>query len=167
MKLKSTAAALAFAIAGALAYNALTPRPKGTACCAVPLVAAANAMTTPAAKPAPKAQRKVIAYYFHGNYRCVSCRTIEAWTNKAIQDNFAADLKTGRLEWRVVNVETAGNEHFMKDYKLFTKSVVLSDMRNGKEANWKNLDKVWTLLRDETAFKNYVRDTVKASLKAK
>jgi hypothetical protein len=166
MKLISTARVLAIAAAGALAYSALTPQPKGLSCSAGPLMFAANAKPPAAAKPAPKAQRKVIAYYFHGNYRCTSCRTIEAWTKKAIQESFSADLKAGRLEWRVVNVETAGNEHFMKDYKLYTKSVVLSDVRNGKEAKFKNLDKVWTLLRDESAFKTYVRDEVKASLKA-
>ncbi|HEY3414117.1 MAG TPA: nitrophenyl compound nitroreductase subunit ArsF family protein [Armatimonadota bacterium] len=167
MIIKSIGKAIAFAIAGALAYNALTPKPRGAACYGGPLISVANARLSSTAKSEPRLQRKLIAYYFHGNYRCASCRTIEAWTNKAIRDNFPAELKAGRLEWRVVNVETAGNEHYMKDYKLFTKSVVLSDVRNGKEAKWKNLDKVWTLLRDEAAFKSYVRDEVKASLKAK
>jgi hypothetical protein len=167
MKLRSTAAVLGITLAGAFAYNALTPQQNGKACCGAPLISAAQAKAPPAAKPAPKVQRRLIAYYFHGNYRCTSCRTIEAWTKKTIEDNFAADLKAGRLEWRMVNVETSGNEHYMKDYKLFTKSVVLSDVRNGKEVKWNNLAKVWTLLGDEAAFKTYVRDEVKASLTAK
>ena len=66
-----------------------------------------------------------------------------------------------------VNVEVKGNEHFVKDYELYTKSVVLSETKNGKEVRWKNLDKVWTLLGDEAAFKKYVRDEVSAYLKGK
>jgi len=55
----------------------------------------------------------------------------------------------------------------VKDYELYTKSVVLSETKNGKEVRWKNLDKVWTLLGDEAAFKKYVRDEVSAYLKSK
>ena len=29
--------------------------------------------------------RKVVAYYFHGNMRCMTCRTIEAYAKEAIQ----------------------------------------------------------------------------------
>ena len=31
---------------------------------------------------------KVIAYYFHGNFRCTTCRTIEQYSNDAIHSYF-------------------------------------------------------------------------------
>lgn len=127
------------------------------------LVAAAS--VKPAAKPAPKVKRQVVASYFHGNFRCVSCKRIEAWTAETIKKDFAKDIKAGRLVWRVVNTDTKGNEHYKKDYQLYTKSVVLSDVKNGKETRWKNLERVWDLLHDEAAFKGYVHEEVAAYLK--
>ena len=109
-------------------------------------------------------ERKLIVYYFHTNFRCHSCITIEKLTRQAVNEGFADQLKNGRIEFKEINVEETGNEHFADDYKLYTKSVILSDMKSGKEASWKNLDKVWTLLRDEQKFINYVQTEVKALL---
>ena len=40
----------------------------------------------------------VIAYYLHGNFRCITCRTIEAYAEEAITKGFADELASGRLE---------------------------------------------------------------------
>jgi len=34
-------------------------------------------------------------------------------------------------------------------------------MVNGKEKQWKNLQKVWELVHDEKAFKEYIRSEIK------
>jgi hypothetical protein len=118
----------------------------------------------PAAPDSATVSRRVIAYYFHTTYRCSSCRKIEAYARTAIETGFAAEIAGGRLEWRVVNVETKGNEHFVKDYQLYTKSVVLSDQRSGREVRWKNLARVWELLGNEGAFVAYVQAETRAYL---
>lgn len=107
---------------------------------------------------------KVIAYYFHGIYRCATCRKIEDLTRQAIKEGFPEDLKQGRLEYRVVNVEQSGNEHFIKDYQLFTKSVIIVDMQGGKQMRWKNLNKVWEYVLNREAFLKYIQGEVKAYL---
>jgi hypothetical protein len=107
---------------------------------------------------------RVIAYYFHTTYRCASCRSIEAYSREAIESRFAGAIQDGRLVWRVVNVEAKGNEHFMKDYGLYTKSLVLVNEVKGKRPQWKNLAKVWELLPDKTRFVNYVPDEVEGYL---
>jgi len=107
---------------------------------------------------------KVIAYYFHGNFRCVSCVKIETLSRKAIMEGFADDLKSGRLEFRGVNVDEPQNRHFIDDYQLTSKSLVVVDLREGRQVRWKNLDKVWTLLDSEKEFVSYVRDGVSAFL---
>jgi hypothetical protein len=101
---------------------------------------------------------QVIAYYFHGNVRCASCLKIEAYTKEAIDSAFAGELKDNRLVWRVINTDSTCNEHYLTDYKLFTKSVVLSDLHDGKETRWANLDKVWELLTDQAKFHAYICD---------
>lgn len=77
--------------------------------------------------------QKVIAYYFHGNARCTSCLKIESYTKEAIYKNFENELKSGHLEWKAINVEETENKHFINEYKLHTKSVVIADILNGKQ----------------------------------
>ena len=95
-----------------------------------------------AADKAPAAAdpaRKVVAYYFHGKVRCSTCVKIEMYTDQTLTAAFPGELASGLLEWKPVNVNTQGNEHYTTDYQLYTKSVVLSELVNGKERRWKNL----------------------------
>jgi hypothetical protein len=108
---------------------------------------------------------KVIAYYFHGTFRCTTCRTIEEYSHDAIQTYFAKELGNGRLEFRLVNVEEPGNKHFIQDYQLVSKSLVLSLVSDGKETKSKNLADVWQLVRDKDKFLQYVKDEVEKFLK--
>ncbi len=108
---------------------------------------------------------RIIAYYFHTTNRCASCRAIEAYSREAIESAFGDELKDGRIVWKMVNVETKGNEHFVKDYRLYTKSLVLVREVRGKQAEWKNLEKVWQLLQDKPGFLRYVQDETRAYLK--
>lgn len=109
---------------------------------------------------------RVTAYYFHTSYRCASCRKIEAYAKEAIETGFPDELRDGRLVWRVVNVEDKGNEHFVKDYQLYTKSLILVDQQAAREDRWKNLEKVWQLLGDKKKFHSYVVGEVRAYLSA-
>jgi hypothetical protein len=46
-------------------------------------------------------------------------------------------------------------------------SVILSFQKNGKEASWKNLDKVWQLVYNEPEFRDYVKHEIAAGLAQK
>ncbi len=116
--------------------------------------------------PSSTEGRKVIAFYFHGNFRCVSCVKIETLSRKAITEGFPDDLKSGRLEFRGVNVDEPPNRHFIDDYQLTSKSLVVVEIKEGRQTRWKNLDKVWMLLDSEQEFVSYVRDGVSAFLKS-
>ena len=107
---------------------------------------------------------KVIAYYFHTAFRCITCRRIEAYSSEAIEQAFGNALKDGKLEWRVVNVDEHANRHFIRDYQLFTKSLILVKLKDGKQAEWKNLRRVWELVQRKEAFLRYVQDEVRSYL---
>ncbi len=115
----------------------------------------------------PQAKEKVTVYYFHQTARCMTCNRIEALTRQAVESGFADQIKAGRVEIKAVNVEEPGNRHFVDDYKLVTKSVVLVDGRKQKAGRWKNLERVWELVRNEEAFGKYVQSEVKAFLAGK
>ena len=107
---------------------------------------------------------KIIAYYFHRTARCHSCLTIEEYARQAIETGFALELQDGVVEWRPVNIEQKGNEHFEIDYSLSAQSLVVVKIENGKQAKWKTLSKVWDLLGDPTAFAKYVQGELRTYL---
>lgn len=109
---------------------------------------------------------QVIVYYFHGNFRCASCTHIEKLTKEAVESGFADHIKSGLLSFKTINIEKPGYGHFVQDYQLYTKSVVLSLVKGGKEVKFKNLDKVWEYLRDPNRFDDYVRSGVAEYLEA-
>ena len=108
---------------------------------------------------------KVIAYYFHGTFRCPTCHKLEQYSKEAIESNFKDVLTSGKLEFKVVNVEDKGNEHYGSDYQLYTKSLILSLVKDGKEIKWKNMDKIWEYVGNKQRFIDYVKSGVTDFLK--
>jgi hypothetical protein len=127
--------------------------------------AAKKKSKSPPKKTESKVTHKIVVYYFHGKFRCETCKRMEAYSTEAIKNGFPDQLKSGILEWQVVNVEEKGNEHFVKDYELFTKSLVMVEMKDGKQVRWKNLEKIWDLSTDKDAFVKYVKDEVSVYVK--
>ena len=116
--------------------------------------------TTGALKGVPAASkegRRVVAFYFHTTQRCVTCRMIETFTLEAIETGFSDDLEDRRLVWLPVNVQEPHHEHFIQDYQLTSKAVVLVEMVGEEQTRWKNLDQVWFLVRDKKAFQAYIQ----------
>jgi hypothetical protein len=112
-----------------------------------------------------KLSGKVIAYYFHGTMRCPTCHKLERYSKEIIEANFKDALASGKLEFKVINVEDKGNEHYAKDYQLYTKSLILSLIKNGKETKWINLDKIWEYVSNKEIFIDYVKSGVVGLLK--
>ena len=118
--------------------------------------------STTALAPAP---HQVVVSYFHGDVRCATCKKLEAYSREAVETTFAAEIAAGRLAFKMVNTDRPENEHFIKDYSLITKSLVVSEENDGKVVRWTNLDKIWTLVRgDQQAYADYVIAGVRAYL---
>jgi len=120
---------------------------------------------SPAAPTVQANESKVIAYYFHVTARCVTCRTIESYSREVVEQRFSGDIAKGRLEFRLVNVQQPENRHFVKDYQLFTKSLVLVRFEKGKQAEYKVLNDTWQLVGDKRAMQGYVEREVRDYLK--
>lgn len=117
-----------------------------------------------ASETSPALPDHVVAYYFHGNFRCASCKKIEEYSHDAIQMGFAKELKDGKLKFEVINVEEKPNRHFIRDYSLVTKSLVLALKDGEREVRFKNLDLVWQLLGSHDEFVAYVQNEVRGFL---
>lgn len=103
------------------------------------------------------AQHRVIVYYFHGTARCPTCRAIEEYTYEALVTGFPKELESGTLEWRPINVEESPNQHFINDYELVMRSVILADMVEDNQTRWKNLERIWEL-GNKDAFISYIQE---------
>lgn len=125
----------------------------------------------PAVKSGPKAPatakktvksvteaKTAIVYYFYTNTRCSSCKTLEVYTREAVEKHFASDYNGWKVEFKGVNVEEEPDKHFVQDYWLNSKSVVVQKFSGGKALKYAKLEKVWQLLGDKDGFLNYIAD---------
>ena len=114
------------------------------------------------AKPRPG---NLVVYYFHGGFRCPSCLKIEKYTKESVESNYKDQIKSGKIVFKIINIDVKGNEHFIMDYQLYTKSVIVSLVKDGKQTKWKNLPKVWEYLNNKPRFLSYIKDEVGQYLK--
>ena len=114
--------------------------------------------------PTLAVQDGVKVYYLHGNTRCPTCRTIEAYAQEAVQTGFADELKSGKIDWQVINYESPGNEHYATDYEVVAPNVVLAMFKDGKQVKWKGLPEVWEHVGDKAAFTAFVQTSLREFL---
>ena len=110
-------------------------------------------------------QNRVVVYYFHGDFRCSTCYKMEQYSKEAVETNFKDALASGKLEFKVINVEDRANQHYTKDYQLYTKTLILSLIKDDLEIRWKNMDKIWEYAGNKQSFIDYLKSGVDDFLK--
>jgi hypothetical protein len=110
-------------------------------------------------------QNRVVVYYFHGDFRCSTCYKMEQYSKEAVETNFKDALASGKLEFKVINVEDRANQHYTKDYQLYTKTLILSLIKDDLEIRWKNMDKIWEYAGNKQNFIGYLKSGVDDFLK--
>ena len=119
-----------------------------------------NKQTSAKESTSQATRSQVIAYYFHGTYRCSTCQTIEQYSREAIEQYFSKELDNKTLEFKPLNVDEPENKHYIQDYELFTKSLVIVLYKDDKQVKWKNLEDVWKYVGDKEKFYTYVKEEV-------
>ena len=147
-----------------LIVKAVSPAPQ-----TIPAMASSNAGSDSVARenagsPTPAMRDGVKVYYLHGNTRCPTCRTIEAYAREAVETGFGEELKSGRIAWEVINYELPGNERYATEYEVVAPNVVLAKIVGGNQVEWKGLPEVWEHVGDKTAFVKFVQDNLRQLL---
>lgn len=114
-----------------------------------------------------KTGRKVVVYYFHKNERPDICLQMEALTDERLMHAFPDELDEGTLEWRVINIDKPDNKHFVADFSLDGRSLIVTEMKDGTRLRWKNCKGVSSLVGNRVEYGRYVEDEVRAYLEAK
>lgn len=116
------------------------------------------------AAPAPAPD--LIVYYMDMGKDCSTCLNLESYTRAVLDTWFADELAAGRIAWRSVDVDLPENEHFIREYGLYTKSVVLVRLVDGAPVRFDSLSRIWELVYDKEAYMNYVRGEVLSFLES-
>ena len=107
-----------------------------------------------------------VVYYFMTSQRCENCINFENYTTEVMNTAFSDPVQEKKLSWEMINLDEPQNRHYIKEYSLITKSIILVHYRNGIQADWKNLDQIWNLVGDKAAFQNYISGEMKSFLGA-
>jgi hypothetical protein len=68
------------------------------------------------------------AIYFHAKHRCPTCETIEAYAHDAL----SSEIEQGNIAWKVADYTAEENKPIVKQCEVFTSTVVLLDVQDGK-----------------------------------
>jgi hypothetical protein len=102
----------------------------------------------------------LVVVNFHGAVRCNGCREIGKEAQAVVETDFGGDLKSGRMNWRVINFEAPANKHFIQDYGLTTSTLVLVRREHSRDVEWQRLDAVWDHLFDGPAMRSFLKQHI-------
>lgn len=94
---------------------------------------------------------------FRGSSYCPTCDIMQDLTTKLMDKEPA--MKD--VDFKVINFELPGNEHYLFDYDLYTTSIVLIEQRDGLTARWKNLYDSWEKAEKSDDYDGYIVSEVK------
>lgn len=106
----------------------------------------------------------VQVYYFHATKRCNTCTTIEQYSRKTIDSNFKEQLSNEILRFEMINFDEPENRHYLQDYQLLYRALVVVLYRDGKQVKYKNLEKIWQHKGNEADFSKYVKTEIESIL---
>lgn len=118
----------------------------------------------PAAPAADVPAPDLVVYYMDMGKDCSTCLNLESYTREALETFFADDLASGRIQWRTADLDAPANAHFVDEFGLYTKSVVLVRFEGGKQTRFDSLSRIWELVYDKEAYIAYIRDEVQGFL---
>ena len=96
-------------------------------------------------------------YYFHGNVRCTTCNKFEKLLKEVVETQFGDSMKNGILKLKIINIDEVSNTHYVQDYGLTAKSIVLEDNHSHRK-----LDDIWAMIRrGDNDFKSYIANNIR------
>lgn len=114
--------------------------------------------------PGKEDPTKVVAYYFHSQYTCISCIIMENYIKEALQQ-YPEQLRSGVLEFRSIDVDRPENRHYLQDFQVAANSVVLSLQSDDSVLRSSNLSGVFLYAGDKAKLIQYVGEEVERYLR--
>jgi len=125
-------------------------------------------MSSPTDATAPivaPGQDKVVVYYMHASFRCVTCNLVESMGEELLRTEFADAIKAGKVEWKAVDYQE--NNVLADRYNVGGNMIIVVKFHDGKEIENRRLDRVMELANNRSEFMSYVRSAIQELLEDK
>ena len=99
-------------------------------------------------------------YFFYNDIYCTTCEKLENYALQAIQVHYADELKLGLLQWRTLDMTAPENKHYVVDFGLYSKSIVLLAFNDGELTRFKNLEDIWDRIDNQEDYAQYIRTSL-------
>ena len=117
------------------------------------------------AKKDDAAKERVVVMYFHRTQRCPTCMKMGNYTEEAVKKGFVKELKSARVSLHFIDFQDEKNAAFTKAFEITGPTLIVAKGKGDEVAEYKNLQEMWTKVRDKDAFLEYVQTNVKSYLK--
>jgi len=101
---------------------------------------------------------------FHTTNRCVTCKAIEANTKYTLETYFAKELKSGKITFKVINIDEKENEKLAEKFQASGTSLFLNVIgeKNEKQIDLTNFAFTYGKKQDE--FSEKLKVTIEKEL---
>jgi len=123
-----------------------------------------NASVNPGAEVSQETSAdKVLVYSMHMTFSCWECNQIKLLTQELLETEFAEELAAGQIEYKAVDYMK--NDELAKRYNIASSTVVIVQIRDGREGRFQRLDEVWTKSRNKEDFFAYLGGAIRSYLR--
>ena len=103
--------------------------------------------------------RVEVVYLIFGK-RCATCHTIEVYTEEAVNTLYKDEISKGLVVWRLIDCDKPENKHYLKDFDLVAKAVMVLRYENNEVIDWENLKDIWTKYTNKKEYFTYISEGV-------
>jgi hypothetical protein len=102
-------------------------------------------------------QNGLLVLQFHRTQRCAFCSDMEKHAKETLDTYFSNALQEGRIAFRQLNMELPKYQALRKKYSLFTSTLVLIELNQGRESRRKIVTDAWHLTDKRQEFIEMLR----------
>jgi phosphoketolase len=101
---------------------------------------------------------------FHTTNRCVTCKAIEANTKYTLETYFAKELKSGKITFKVINIDEKENEKLAEKFQASGTSLFLNVISSKKEKQIDLTNFAFTYGKKQDEFSEKLKVTIEKEL---
>ncbi len=110
-------------------------------------------------------QNSIEVIDFHSTNRCMTCKAIEANTKYTLDTYFADELKSGKIVFKIINVDEKENEKIAEKFEAYGTALFLNVIHDGKEKQIDLTNFAFMNGNDQKAFSSALKETIAIQLK--
>lgn len=130
---------------------------------ATPSPTPTNTQVTPTPQPSTNGTNVVEVVYFHRAQRCSGCIYAGDTTEYTVETYFADKLASGKLVFKMLNLQDPANAAIVEKYGAYTSSLFINDIKGGINQIEEVTD-IWFLLHNDEKFVNLVKGELEKHL---